>query len=80
MKKTMSFAITHFTVAFAVTYLLTGDLLLGSLVAIVEPLVNTLAYHIHEKVWSTKTKSKPPKGKYNEDSSEYGHQYTVQPA
>ncbi|QDP02102.1 DUF2061 domain-containing protein [Thalassotalea sp. PS06] len=80
MKKTMSFAITHFTVAFAVTYLLTGDLLLGSLVATIEPLVNTCAYHIHEKVWSTKTMSKSSKDTCNEDSSEFGHQCTVQPA
>lgn len=50
--KTLSFAMTHFTVAFAVTYLLTGDLLVGGLVATVEPAVNTVAYHFHEKIWS----------------------------
>lgn len=51
MAKTTSFAITHFTVAFAVTYLLTGDLLIGGVVAIVEPTVNTFAYYVHEKLW-----------------------------
>jgi uncharacterized membrane protein len=51
MLKTISFAIMHFTVAFSVTYLLTGDLLLGGLVAMVEPAVNTVAYFFHEKFW-----------------------------
>lgn len=51
MAKTTSFAITHFTVAFGVTYALTGDLVVGGLVAIVEPAINTVAYHFHEKIW-----------------------------
>ncbi|HBF94087.1 MAG TPA: hypothetical protein DDX13_10540, partial [Marinobacter adhaerens] len=37
MIKTVTFALTHFTVAFTVAYLLTGDLLIGSLIAMVEP-------------------------------------------
>lgn len=42
----------HFTVAFAVAYLLTGDLVIGGAVALVEPAVNTVGYHLHEKAWS----------------------------
>lgn len=49
--KTFSFAIVHFTVAFTVVWWLTGDILIGSLVAMIEPMINTLAYFIHEKVW-----------------------------
>lgn len=52
MTKTVTFAITHFTVAFGVAYGLTGDLVVGGAVALVEPAVNTLAYHFHEKVWA----------------------------
>ena len=52
MLKTMTFALLHFTVAFSVTYLLTGDLLVGGLVATVEPAINTIAYFFHEKTWS----------------------------
>ncbi len=52
MTKTVSFAVVHFTVAFSVAYLLTGSIAVGGLVAIVEPLVNTVAYHLHEKVWA----------------------------
>lgn len=52
MTKTLSFGAMHITVAFAVVYLMTGDWLTGGLVALVEPCVNTVAYHLHEKVWS----------------------------
>ncbi|MGF1889714.1 DUF2061 domain-containing protein [Photobacterium profundum] len=53
MKKTISFAALHFTVAFTVAYLLTGDLLIGSLIAMIEPMVNTVAFYFHEKAWQT---------------------------
>jgi len=52
MTKTFSFAIVHFTVAFAVGYLLSGSVLVGGAIALVEPAVNTVAYHFHEKVWN----------------------------
>jgi uncharacterized membrane protein len=39
MAKTLSFAVVHFSVAFALGY------------ALVEPLCDTLAFHFHEKVW-----------------------------
>lgn len=51
MKKTLSFAAIHFTIAFTVAYLLTGDLLIGSLIAMIEPAVNTVAFYFHERVW-----------------------------
>ena len=51
MTKTFTFAVMHFTVAFGVAYALTGDIVVGGAVALVEPAVNTVAYHLHEKVW-----------------------------
>lgn len=56
--KTITFAITHFTVAFTVAYLLTGDILIGSLIAMVEPAINTVAYFFHEKIWAHKAQRK----------------------
>jgi len=50
--KTITFALTHFTVAFTVAYLLTGDILIGSLIAMIEPAINTVAYFFHEKIWA----------------------------
>jgi len=51
MLKTITFAICHFSVAFTVAYLLTGSFGIASLLALVEPLVNTVAYYFHEKAW-----------------------------
>lgn len=53
MKKTISFAAIHFFIAFSVGYILTGDIILGSLIAMIEPMVNTVAFYFHERVWST---------------------------
>lgn len=52
MRKTLTFACVHFTVAFTVAYLLTGSVVIGGLVALVEPLCNTVAYHFHELAWA----------------------------
>ncbi|SNC63838.1 Uncharacterized membrane protein [Marinobacter sp. es.048] len=55
--KTVTFALTHFTVAFTVAYLLTGDILIGSLIAMVEPAINTVAYFFHEKIWARRLRN-----------------------
>ncbi|MGY5539499.1 DUF2061 domain-containing protein [Vibrio brasiliensis] len=52
MKKTLTFASLHFTIAFTVAYLLTGDLIIGSLIAMIEPSVNTVAFYFHEQIWT----------------------------
>lgn len=51
MTKTFSFAVVHFSVAFAVGYLMTGSVLIGGTLALVEPACNTVAFHFHEKLW-----------------------------
>lgn len=52
MSKTLSFAVMHTGVAFLVVWLMTGDVLIGGAVALVEPMVNTVGYHIHEAIWT----------------------------
>ena len=52
MIKTMSFAAVHFSVAFMVVWVMTGDWRIGGLTAMVEPCINTVAYYFHEKVWT----------------------------
>lgn len=56
LPKTFSFALVHFTVAFTVVYLLTGSWLASSLTALIEPAINTVAYHLHEKVWARRAR------------------------
>lgn len=51
MTKTATFAIVHMIVAFGVGYALSGSVMVGGAIALVEPLVNTVAYFFHEKVW-----------------------------
>ena len=51
MAKTISFGVMHISVAFLVVWAMTGYWRIGGLTALVEPCVNTVAYHFHEKVW-----------------------------
>lgn len=51
MLKTLTFAVLHFSIAFTVAYLLTGSLLTGGLIALIEPACNTVAFYFHEKAW-----------------------------
>ena len=52
MIKTISFAAVHFAVAFTVGYLMSGSLVVGGAIALVEPVVNTIAYYFHERAWN----------------------------
>ena len=53
MKKTFTFAVLHFSVAFSVAYVLTGSIGISSTVALIEPMMNTVAFYFHEKAWQT---------------------------
>jgi len=50
-KKTVTFACIHFLVAFGVAWVVTGSPVIGGVLAVVEPLVNTVAFYLHERVW-----------------------------
>lgn len=52
MLKTITFAILHFGVAFSVAYILTGSIGISGAVALIEPMVNTVVFYFHEKVWN----------------------------
>lgn len=49
--KTGTFAVLHFSVAFAVGYVLTGSAPVATLIALVEPACNTVAFYFHERAW-----------------------------
>ena len=55
--KTLSYGTMHLTVAIAVAYALTGDWQVALGVGIVEPMVQTFAYTLHERLWSPKTRT-----------------------
>lgn len=51
MTKTFTFAILHFSIAFTVAYVLTGSVLIGGMMALIEPAINTVGFYFHEKAW-----------------------------
>lgn len=55
IKKTASFAVLHFMTAFTVAWAMTGSVLVGGAVALVEPAVNTFVYFVHEKIWQKRS-------------------------
>lgn len=70
MVKTITFAMCHFSVAFTVAYFLTGDAAISSVLAMVEPACNTVAYYFHEKGWERwKRRSIPAAGEGQGDFS-----------
>ena len=60
LAKTGTFAVVHFTVAFAVAYLLTGSVPIAGALALLEPLANTVAYLLHERAWARVTPRSVP--------------------
>lgn len=56
--KTFTYSIMHFCVAFIVSFALTGDIGIAGAIALVEPLVQTFAYFIHEKAWQNYSQHK----------------------
>ena len=59
MAKTISFAILHFTVAFTIGYILTGSIMIGGLLAVIEPACNTVVFYFHEKAWKRFEEANP---------------------
>ncbi|MET0984703.1 MAG: DUF2061 domain-containing protein [Steroidobacteraceae bacterium] len=59
MIKTLTFAIMHIAVAFTVVYVMTGDVMVGGAVALLEPLCNSVAYFFHERLWERSRQGSP---------------------
>ncbi|ATQ44751.1 hypothetical protein CSW64_21345 [Caulobacter mirabilis] len=56
--KTATYAAMHLTVAVAVAYVLTRDWRIALAVGIIEPMVQTVAFNIHERLWTRADKRK----------------------
>lgn len=50
--KTVSQIGTHMSVAFAITYVITGSMAFGGLAALLEPVINVMLLPLHEKIWA----------------------------
>lgn len=49
--KTMSYSCMHMVVAIAVAFALSGSWLVAISIGLIEPMVQTVAYAIHERLW-----------------------------
>lgn len=56
--KTLTYASMHLTVAVAVAYALTRDWRIALAVGVVEPLVQTVFFNLHERAWSRADKAR----------------------
>lgn len=50
--KTGTYSVLHFMVAFSVALILTGSWRAAAAIGLVEPLIQTAAYALHERAWS----------------------------
>lgn len=50
--KTLTYSMMHFTVAISVAFALTGSWQAALAIGLIEPLVQTLAYTLHENAWA----------------------------
>lgn len=53
--KTTSYGILHIIVATCVVYALTGNLMLALGVGLIEPIIQTFFFSLHEYVWEKNT-------------------------
>ena len=49
--KTATYCAMHFVVAMTVAYLLSGDIHVALSIGIIEPLVQTVFFNMHERAW-----------------------------
>jgi uncharacterized membrane protein len=57
--KPVTYSIMHLSVAIAVAYALTRDWRIALGVGVIEPMVQTVAYMLHEKAWGAGSKRAP---------------------
>lgn len=55
--KTVSYGCTHVVIAASVAYALTGDLAIALSIGLIEPLVQTLVFPLHDWLWERKPES-----------------------
>jgi uncharacterized membrane protein len=57
--KTLSYGTLHIGVATAVAYALTGNLTAALGIGLIEPLVQTAVFAVHERLWESDPKPSP---------------------
>ena len=60
LSKTISYLLIHLSIGFGVAYLFTGSVAVAGGIALVEPMVNAVAFFFHEKVWKRALATRVP--------------------
>ena len=60
-KKTLSYSLMHLTVAITVAYALTRDWRAALAIGLIEPIFQTVAFAVHERVWERIGQKRAPK-------------------
>jgi uncharacterized membrane protein len=50
--KTVTYGVMHFVVAVAVAFALTGDIRVALAIGVIEPLVQTVFFTVHDRIWT----------------------------
>ncbi|MDV5824102.1 DUF2061 domain-containing protein [Sphingobium naphthae] len=58
--KTLTYLTIHLTVGFTVAYVMTGSVALAGGIALIEPVINAVAFFFHEQAWK-KVQARPPR-------------------
>ncbi|WP_395671546.1 DUF2061 domain-containing protein [Phenylobacterium sp.] len=59
-KKTLSYSLLHLTVAIVVAYGLTRDWRAALAIGLIEPIFQTIAFAVHERIWDRRERRNPP--------------------
>ena len=59
LSKTVTYLLIHLSIGFSVAYVFTGSIAVAGGIALVEPMVNAVAFFFHEKVWKRALASEP---------------------
>lgn len=56
LAKTLTYLVLHLAIGFSVAYMLTGSIAIAGGIALIEPMVNAVAFFFHEKLWAANTR------------------------
>jgi len=59
LTKTVTYAVMHLTVAIGVAYAISGDWAIALSIGVLEPLVQTGFFALHERLWERRRDSGP---------------------
>ena len=57
LSKTFSYLVLHLLIGFSVAFALTGSVAIAGGIALIEPMVNAVAFFFHERAWEGRSRA-----------------------